>query len=302
MREAPAPACPRSFDEACPRTRRLGGDPADGPARSPRRDFDRRRRRDLKTSRQGRDGENSLRALASDLAYLEGGSGGDRHPLPWPAPEALALKFVAHHLWDSARRDTDPGHGMPDNIAAVLRAEGLLRADGPHAPRPCAGGCPAGDPASLERRGRSVQITALRSAIRLAVRATARPRTRKSQKAVTADVLERLLATCASDRLVDARDAALLLVAFASGGAAQRSGGTALRVAHEEAPVPADPSDPSPPPCLAFRSGLAAQDHRRRRGRQGVSGWRPVAALREWLSRADIIKGRCSGRSINGAV
>jgi integrase len=35
---------------------------------------------------------------------------------------------------------------------------------------------------------------------------------------VTADVLETLLATCASDRLVDARDAALLLVAFASGG------------------------------------------------------------------------------------
>jgi integrase len=129
------------------------------------------------------------------------------------------LKFVAHHLWDSARRDTDPGHGMPDNIAAVLRAEGLLRADGPHAP------------ATVRRRLSSwatlhhwkgvagpFKSPALRSAIRLAVRATARPRTRKSQKAVTADVLERLLATCASDRLVDARDAALLLVAFASGG------------------------------------------------------------------------------------
>ncbi len=24
-------------------------------------------------------------------------------PLPWPAPEALVLKFVAHHLWDPGR-------------------------------------------------------------------------------------------------------------------------------------------------------------------------------------------------------
>ncbi|RVC87505.1 integrase, partial [Mesorhizobium sp. M2A.F.Ca.ET.017.03.2.1] len=46
-------------------------------------------------------GDNSLRALASDLGYLEAwcqASTGE--PLPWPAPEALLLKFVAHHLWD----------------------------------------------------------------------------------------------------------------------------------------------------------------------------------------------------------
>src|SRR5476649_2590082 len=46
-------------------------------------------------------GANSLRALASDLAYLEAWSlAATKSPLPWPAPEALALKFVAHHLWD----------------------------------------------------------------------------------------------------------------------------------------------------------------------------------------------------------
>ena len=28
--------------------------------------------------------------------------------LPWPAPESLVLKFVAHHLWDPAERATDP--------------------------------------------------------------------------------------------------------------------------------------------------------------------------------------------------
>lgn len=26
-------------------------------------------------------------------------SAGDRLPLPWPAPESLLLKFIAHHLW-----------------------------------------------------------------------------------------------------------------------------------------------------------------------------------------------------------
>lgn len=42
-------------------------------------------------------GENSLRALASDLAYLESWARtATTEPLPWPAPEALALKFVAH--------------------------------------------------------------------------------------------------------------------------------------------------------------------------------------------------------------
>ena len=53
-------------------------------------------------------GENSLRALASDLAYLEAwADAATGQPLPWPATEALALKFVAHHLWDPAKREID---------------------------------------------------------------------------------------------------------------------------------------------------------------------------------------------------
>jgi hypothetical protein len=44
----------------------------------------------------------------------------------------------------------------------------------------------------------------LRSAPRLAVRASARPRQRKSKRAVTRDVLNRLIVTCATDRLADA--------------------------------------------------------------------------------------------------
>lgn len=80
-------------------------------------------------------GENSLRALASDLAYLEAWAlAATANPLPWPAPEALALKFVAHHLWDPAQRESNPNHGMPADIADFLRAEQLLRVEGPHAP------------------------------------------------------------------------------------------------------------------------------------------------------------------------
>ena len=251
-------------------------------------------------------GENSLRALASDLAYLEAwvlASTGT--PLPWPAPEALALKFVAQHLWDPGRRDTDPSHGMPDSIAAVLRAEGLLRADGPHAP------------ATVRRRLSSwatlhhwkgvagpFRSPALRSAIRLAVRATARPRTRKSEKAVTADVLETLLATCASERLADARDAALLLVAFASGGR-RRSEVAGLRVEQliVEAPVPADAADPKSAalPCLSIRLGRTKTTEADADAGCFWSGVRSKCCGNGCRGRTSP-RGRCSGRSINGAV
>ena len=73
-------------------------------------------------------GEDSLRALASDLAYLETwADAATGQPLPWPATEALTLKFVAHHLWDPSKREIDPRHGMPADVAEGLRTKGLLR-------------------------------------------------------------------------------------------------------------------------------------------------------------------------------
>jgi integrase len=84
------------------------------------------------------------------------------------------------------------------------------------------------------------------------VRASTRPRRRKSKRAVTRDVLDRLLATCESDRLADTRDLAILLLAFASDG---RRRGEVARVRVEqlsEAPaVPLDPRDPKSPTCRA---------------------------------------------------
>ena len=112
--------------------------------------------------------------------------------------------------------------------------------------------------APLERDRGTVRAPSLRSALRLAVRASSRPRERKSEPAVAWDVLDRLIATCATDRLADARDLAILLLAFASRG---RGGSEVARLRVEqlrdEPPARLDPRDPqSPPlPCLAIQLG-----------------------------------------------
>ncbi|GAC1553717.1 MAG: site-specific integrase [Beijerinckiaceae bacterium] len=240
-------------------------------------------------------GENTLRALASDLAYLEAWSlAATGAPLPWPAPEAIALKFVAHHLFDPAKRAADFAHGMPAEVALTLKSAGHLRSDGPHAP------------ATVKRRiahwgtlhrwkglDSALGSATIRAAIRLAVRASARPRRRKSKRAVTRDVLDQLLATCRSDALADARDLALLLIAFGSGGR-RRSEVAQLRVEQlsEEAAVPLDPRDENSPrlPCMAIHLGRTKTAQADDESRVLLVG-PPVEALRDWLERADIAKG-----------
>ncbi|AUX78302.1 site-specific integrase [Sinorhizobium fredii] len=240
-------------------------------------------------------GGNTLKALASDLGYLEAwcrlatGS-----PLPWPAPEALLLKFVAHHLWDPVKRAEEPAHGMPADVEAGLRCEGLLRAKGPHAP------------GTVRRRLTSWSILtrwrglsgafgapSLKSALRLAVKASSRPRQRKSKNAVTGDVLAKLLATCAGDRLVNRRDMALLLTAFASGGR-RRSEVAGLRVEdlNDDEPVHADPADKTSPPlpCLSIRLGRTKTTTSDDDEHVLLIG-RPVAALKRWLEDAGIKDG-----------
>jgi site-specific recombinase XerD len=240
-------------------------------------------------------GENSLRALASDLAYLEGWArAATGAALPWPATEALALKFVAHHLWDPAKRETDPRHGMPTEVAKHLRSEELLRTAGPHAPNTVKRRLASW---GTLHRWRGIEgpfaSPSLRAALRLAVRASPRPRKRKSKRAITRDILDRLLATCATDRLADTRDLAILLVAFASGGR-RRSEVARLRVEQlsDEPPVPLDPADPKSPtlPCLSIQLGRTKTTDADNEGRVLLVG-PPVAALREWLERADIGKG-----------
>ncbi len=240
-------------------------------------------------------GENSLRALASDLGYLEAWSlAATGQPLPWPAPETLLIKFVAHHLWDPSKRETDPAHGMPNDVADTLRAAGLLRIDGPHAPNTVRRRLSSWSTLT-QWRGLTGKFNApgLRSAIRLAVRASPRPRKRKSEKAVTADVLTALLKACAGDRLVDVRDRALLLVAFASGGR-RRSEVASLRVAQieEQDPVAVDPKEPEGPklPCAKIHLGRTKTTEADDDASVLLIG-RPVVVLREWLERAGIAEG-----------
>jgi integrase len=250
-------------------------------------------------------GPNSLRALASDLAYLEAWARASRtEPLVWPALETTVLRFIAHHLWDEEEREKNPEHGMPGEVAEVLRAEGRLKSTGPHAP------------ATVRRRlalwsslhrWRGLEgpfgIPSIRNALRLAIRAADRPRARKSASAITRDVLDQLLATCGRGRAVDLRDRALLLLAFGSGGR-RRSEIARLKVddLEEREPVAADSKAPKDEqlPVMAIRlrrSKTASADA----GESVLVVGRPVEALR--ASGSPIRKSapdRCFGGSTNG--
>ncbi len=236
-------------------------------------------------------GDNTLRALTSDLAYLEAwGLAATGQSLPWPAPEALLLKFVAHHLWDPEKRASDHNHGMPDDVDKNLRRQGFLKSVGPHAPSTVRRRL--ANWSTLTRwRGLhgAFASPALKSAIRLSVRAVPRTRTRKSAKAVTADVLAKLLATCASDSLRDLRDKAILMVAFASGGR-RRSEIAGLRIEQLVVEPPIEVPDGPPLPSLAIHLGRTKTTAGEQDNVVYLTG-RPVEALNAWLAAARIDKG-----------
>lgn len=236
-------------------------------------------------------GDNTLRALTSDLAYLQAWAlAATGRSLPWPAPESLLLKFVAHHLWDPQRREIDPDHGMPAEVADSLRQQGFLRAVGPHAP------------ATVRRRvanwstltqwrglDGAFASPALKSAIRLAVRAVPRTRRRKSAKAVTGDVLASLLVTCTSGSLRDLRDRALLMVAFASGGR-RRSEIAGLRREQLTVETPITVPEGPPLPSLAIHLGRTKTTTGEEDEIVYITG-RPVEALNAWMTAAKIDSG-----------
>ena len=233
-------------------------------------------------------GENTLRALTSDLAYLQAWSlAATGKSLLWPAPEALLLKFVAHHLWDPQKRAENPDHGMPADVEQNLRGQGFLKAVGPHAPDTVRRRL-ASWSTLTKWRGLSGAFAspALKSAIRLAVRATPRPRKRKSAKAVTGDVMARLLATCNTSSLRDIRDRAILMVAFASGGR-RRSEVAGLRVEQltNEAPIVVEGASPLPSLSIHLgRTKTSGADHDEIVYLTG----RPVEALNAWMEAARI--------------
>ncbi len=236
-------------------------------------------------------GDNTLRALTSDLAYLEAwGLAATGRSLLWPAPEALLLKFVAHHLWDPEKRANDPDHGMPVDVDDNLRRQGFLKSIGPHAPDTVRRRL-ASWSTLTKWRGLTGAFTspALKSAIHLAVRAVPRQRRRKSAKAVTSDVLAKLLATCATDNLRDVRDRAILMVAFASGGR-RRSEIAGLRLEQLTVEAPIAVADGPPLPSLAIHLGRTKTTSGEEDEVVYLTG-RPVEALNAWLAAAKIDKG-----------
>jgi site-specific recombinase XerD len=104
--------------------------------------------------------------------------------------------------------------------------------------------------------------------------------------------------------MVDLRDRALLLTAFASGGR-RRSELAALRVEQIETlpPVPADPADPDSLrlSCLAIALGRTKRGNADDGSRVLLIG-RPAEALTLWFEREKITKGRCSAPSTGGAA
>lgn len=57
----------------------------------------------------------TLRAVAFDLGHLEAWHAGatDGDELTLPTDDALALRFVSHHLFLAEEREKDARHGMP---------------------------------------------------------------------------------------------------------------------------------------------------------------------------------------------
>jgi integrase len=236
-------------------------------------------------------GPNTLRAIASDLNYLETWAHAALgHALPWPATEALALKFIAHHLYDEDEHERDASHGMPKDVRALLLQDGCLKTDGPHAP------------ATVRRRlalwstmhrwkgfATPFGLPSVRHALRLAVRANPRPRARKSAKAVTKDVLEKLIATCNTGSIVDLRDRAILLIAFASGGR-RRSEIAQLRIADLVDRDPVWDAGGTSLPAMEIRLGRTKTASADSDERVYVVG-RPVVFLKQWLALTGIRTG-----------
>jgi integrase len=121
----------------------------------------------------------------------------------------------------------------------------------------------------------------------LAVRAVPRQRRSKSAKAVTGDILAKLLATCSGDGLRDVRDRAILMGRLRlRRPPAQRSRQPACRTTHHRAPIPRDDGPP------LFRH--PSRPHQESSGSHDevvyLTG-RPVEALNVWLAAAKIESG-----------
>ena len=253
-------------------------------------------------------GENSLRALRSDMAYIEAWSiACDGDYLVWPPDREIALRFIAHHLWDPDKKAVDPSHGMPDYVRETLEAAGFLRSPGPHAPstvkRRISSWCAI---CAMRRVSHPFSEKEVYRILSAAVRASNRPRTPKSERLVDAVLLERIIDRltpyCSQEpfrdreldrtRLAALRDRAMLTLAFAAGGR-RRSEVAAMTVGDLIALKPIEANDPAWPeglPMMAISMGRTKTTNAEDALQVYVSGC-AVQFVDEWLNAAGILAG-----------
>ncbi len=178
---------------------------------------------------------------------------------------------------------------MPADVDENLRRQGFLKSVGPHAPGMVRRRL-ANWSTLTNWRGLDGAFTspALKPAIHLAVRAVPRTRRRKSAKAVTSDVLAKLLATCATDSLRDLRDRAILMVASAPGRHRRSEAG--LRCEQLTVEPPIEIPDAPPLPSLAIHLGRTKSTTGEQDEIVYLTG-RPVEALNAWMVAAKIESG-----------
>ena len=179
---------------------------------------------------------NTLRAVASDLAYLEAWSvSRTGFYLAWPPSDAAALSFIAHHLFRPEERGRSEAYGMPAEVEVQLRTAGVLRGTLPHAPATVSRRLSSWRRVAQVRGCENALSSAvIRQALSAGIKASTRTKGRHSQTAVTRKVLDRLIGGVGQEpkaalTLRELRDRTLLLVAFATGGR-RRSELGALRI------------------------------------------------------------------------
>ncbi|WP_161974282.1 integrase [Rhizobium deserti] len=239
-------------------------------------------------SRQGLS-NNTVRALASDLVYLETWclmSTGDA--LSWPAPEALLLQFVAHHRRRDGGKAKASELSMPAQVQQGMQSRGLLR------------GATGHSSATVRRRltswrslakARGLALGSWSSVIKDVLQSTRQASAvSEGTRAVTSDVLQKLLATCNTNLLHDIRDRALLLTAFASGGR-RRAELVNLQVEDLLDGEPLDDAGDasSPQPCMIIRLKPSGANSSKQ-GEVRMVGY-PVVALKQWLADSGIHSG-----------
>jgi integrase len=247
--------------------------------------------------------KNSLRALASDLGYLQAWAnaaiGSD---LPWPASNSLIFKFIDHHLWDPAQKEIDANHGMPEYVCDKLLSQGLLAGVEAHAP------------ATVKRRLSSwsklhrckaienpFASAIVKAALKEAIGNHEKYLGSEDKKAITLDIFDKMLATCdeqvpsvsKTKFLTNRRDRALLLYIFETGGR-RRSEAANLKIDAilKNQPLPSNSKDIHSSKAPSMTIKLDSDEARDFEGDQVVviSG-RSVIALNNWIEAAGIIGG-----------